>query len=89
MIEIDPASYLLFVVYERGLKTLYLVLHKAIYGMLTESLLWYRKFCSNLEKVGFKFNDFDSCVATRMIEGSQHTIRYHIDDIVLFNAINL
>ena len=59
-----------------------MVLHKAIYGMLTASLLWYRKFRADLEQIGFKFNDFDSCVANREVEGSQHTIRYHVDDVI-------
>ena len=50
--------------------------------MLTASLLWCRKFCSDLEQIGFRFNDFDSCVANREVEGSQHTIRYHVDDVI-------
>ena len=40
--EIDPPSYLPFVVYENGVKTLYLQVLKAIYGMLKAGLLWYR-----------------------------------------------
>lgn len=71
-----------YVVYEKGVKTLYLLLHKAIYGMLTASLLWYQKFHSDLEQTGFRFNDFDSCIANREVDGSQHTIRYHVDDVI-------
>ena len=51
--------------------------------MLTASLLWYRKFRTDLEKIGFRFNDFNSCVANREVDGSQHTIRYHVDDVIL------
>ena len=41
--EIDPVLYLPFVVYEKGIKTLYLRVLKAIDGMLKVGLLWYRK----------------------------------------------
>ena len=69
LLEIDFTAYNTYVVYEKGVKTLYLVLHKAIYGMLTTSMLWYRKFRSDLEKVGFIFNNFDPCVANRYVQG--------------------
>ena len=49
LVELDPASYLPFVVYERGVKVLYLLVEKAIYGMLEADLLWYRKLRSDLE----------------------------------------
>ena len=39
LLEIDFIAYNTYVVYEKGVKTLYLVLHKAIYGMLTTSML--------------------------------------------------
>ena len=42
LIELDPLAYLPFVVYENGVKTLYLLVEKAIYGMLEAGLLWYR-----------------------------------------------
>ena len=42
--EIDPSGYLRYVVTERGQKVLYLLVMKAIYGMLQAGLLWYRKF---------------------------------------------
>ena len=41
LIELDPLAYLPFVVYENGVKTLYLLVEKAIYGMLEAGLLWY------------------------------------------------
>ena len=50
--------------------------------MLVASLLWYKKFRSDLEKDGFKFNPYDPCVANRMKYGKQHTIRFHVDDIM-------
>ena len=50
--------------------------------MLQVGFLWYYKFRSNLELVGFKFNDYDPCVANRTINGHQHTIRFHVDDVL-------
>ena len=82
LLEIDFVAYNTYVVYEKGVKTLYLVLHKAIYGMLVASMLWYRKFRADLEEIGFRFNKFDPCVANREINGGQHTIRYHVDDVI-------
>jgi hypothetical protein len=35
-----------------------------------------------LEQEGFKFNPYDPCVANRMKNGSQHTIVFHVDDVM-------
>ena len=40
LVTIDPISYAPFVVMERGVKTLYLLICKAIYGMLEAGLHW-------------------------------------------------
>ena len=55
---------------------------QAIYGMLTASLLLYLKFKKDLEKIGFKFNDYDPCIANRMVNGNQNTVRFHVDDLL-------
>ena len=55
---------------------------RAIYGMLTASLLWYLKFKKDLENIGFKFNDYDPCIANRLVNGYQHTVRFHVDDLL-------
>ena len=65
--DIDPTSYVSFVVMERGVKVLYLLVTKAIYGMLQAGLLWYRKLRTNLEGQGFVFNPYDPCVANREV----------------------
>ena len=54
----------------------------AIYGMLTASLLWYMKFKKDLEGISFKFNDYNLCIANRMVNGKQHTVRFHVDDLL-------
>jgi hypothetical protein len=49
--------------------------------MLEAALLWYKKFRSELEQVGFKFYPYDPCVANRDKKGSQHTLLFHVDDL--------
>ena len=59
--------------------------------MLVASMLWYRKFKRDLEGIGFVFNPFDPCVANQIQEGSQRTIRYHVDDVIssrLHSSVN-
>ena len=46
------------------------------------SLFWYKKFRKGLESVGFEFNAYDPCVANRIVDGKQHTVRFHVDDIL-------
>ena len=65
LLEIAPTEYASLVVIERGVKVLYLHILRAIYGMIEASLLWYRKFRTDLEKIGFEFNVYDPCVANR------------------------
>ena len=55
---------------------------KALCGMLVAALLWHSLFKKDLEGIGFKFNPCDPCVANRMVEGKQHTIRFHVDDLM-------
>ena len=85
LVQVDPQLYGSHVVYERGRKVIYVQVMKAIYGMLTASLLWYKKFRKDLEGIGFKFNDYDACIANRDKNGSQQTIRFHVDDILSSN----
>jgi hypothetical protein len=82
LVEMAPEIYGNFVVYEKNKKILYVEVLKALYGMLVSALLWYKKFREDLEKIGFKFNPYDPCVANRDVRGKQHTIRFHVDDVM-------
>ena len=44
LIQLDPQLYGSHVVYEKERKVLYVQVLRAIYGMLTASLLWYLKY---------------------------------------------
>jgi hypothetical protein len=82
LLDVDPAKYKDFVVFEKGKRVLYVQVMRAIYGMLQASLLWYKKFRKDLEEIGFVFNPYDPCVANKMVNGKQHTIRFHVDDLM-------
>jgi hypothetical protein len=56
-------------------------LNKAIYGLLRSALLFYRKLKKQLLDFGFIFNDYDPCVANKMVDGSQMTVTFHVDDL--------
>ena len=80
LLEIDE-SYQDYVVMERGQRVLYVHILRAIYGMLMSGLLFYKKFRASIEKIGYVVNPYDPCVANKMINGKQHTISWHVDDL--------
>ena len=75
LVEIAPETYGPYVIFECGKKVLYVELLKAMYGQLIAALLWYNKFRGNLESIGYVFNPYDPCVANKVIEGKQHTVK--------------
>ena len=44
ILKLDPDNFKGCVVYEKGLKLIYIVVIREIYGMLVISLLWYQNF---------------------------------------------
>ena len=80
--QVDSTAYLPFVVIEKSVRVLYLLVTRAIYDMLQVGLLWYRKLRCDLEGQGFVFNLYNPCVANRMIKECQHTVRLHVDDVL-------
>ncbi|KAL7562441.1 hypothetical protein ACA910_020582 [Epithemia clementina (nom. ined.)] len=81
LVEMSPEIYQENVVIEAGNKILYVIVTKAIYGMLVSALLFYKKLKKDLEEIGFKVNPYDPCIANRMINGKQHTVTWHVDDL--------
>ena len=79
MCNVD-GKYRQYVVYEHGKKTIYLQLHKALYGTLLAAIIWYKTFKGCLEGLGFKLNPYDPCVANLMVDGKQLTIVWFVDD---------
>ena len=81
LVDLAPQDYKDFVKAKGNHKVLYVEMLKALYGMLQSSLLYYKKFRKDLEEIGFKINPYDPCVANRIIQGKQHTITWHVDDL--------
>jgi hypothetical protein len=91
LVQLAPETYGPYVVYEKGVKVLYAEVLQALYGMLVAALLWYKKFRSDLEGIGFEFNPYDPCVANRTVSKLQHTVRFHVDDLMsshMHSAVN-
>ena len=87
LVRIAPEIYGPFVMIENGKRVLYLLLMKALYGMLVAALLWYRKFRGDLETELYVFNPYDPCVANKTIEKKQHTVRFHVDDLMASHVL--
>ena len=81
LLELHPETYADYVVYEGKSKVLYVKMVKALYGMIKASILYYNKFRTDIEGIGYKVNPYDPCVANKMINGKQHTITWHVDDV--------
>jgi hypothetical protein len=77
--ELDPTLEE-FVTFENGKKVLYVQLDKALYGCVQSALLWYELYSNTLKEMGFTINPYDLCVANALIEGSQCTICWYVDD---------
>jgi len=59
---------------------LYVRVLKAIYGMIESALRWYDLFSSTLTDMGFEINLYDKCTAKKVINGSQCTVCWYVDD---------
>jgi hypothetical protein len=82
LLELSQETYAAFVVYKGNNKGLYyVVMGKALYGMLRSSLHYHKKFRKDIESIGFKVDPYDPCVANCMVHGKEHTVTWHVDDI--------
>ena len=60
MVDIAPDIYEPYVSTDKkGVKTLILRCHNAIYGTMVASLLYYKKICKMINNLGFKINQYD------------------------------
>mgnify|MGYP006205022333 CR=1 FL=1 len=58
IVDIAPEIYGPYVVVEKGKRVLYVQVLMVLYGMLVASLLWYKKFRTDLQSIGFEFNPY-------------------------------
>jgi hypothetical protein len=50
---------------------------------MKSALLFYRKLVAELCNMGFEINPYDPCVANKMVNGTQMTVRWHVDDLMI------
>lgn len=63
-----------YVVKEGDKIILYVLLAKALYGTLRVALLFWRRLTDQLKSWGFILNQYDQCVANKIIKGNN--VRY-------------
>ena len=54
---------------------------RAIYGMLNSAILFYKKWCKDVESCGFKVNSYEPCIANKKVNGKWLAITWHVDDL--------
>jgi len=55
---------------------------------MNSALLFYRKVLSELKGMGFEINPYDPCIVNKMINDSQMTMRWHLDDLMISHTSN-
>jgi hypothetical protein len=83
MVKTDPEIYWKYVTIKKGRQVLHLQLQKALYGMMKSALLSYRKLVKKLKEMGFEINPYDPCVANKVVNGTQMTVRWHVHDLMI------
>ncbi len=83
LVNMYPEIYANYVKRNKNEITLYVELQKALYGTLTASLHYYNKWVRDIMSIGYELNCYDPCVANKIIRGKQHTLRWHVDDVMM------
>jgi hypothetical protein len=82
MVQVAPNLYRKYITVDRkGTATLYVKMQKAMYGLLRNALIFYKKLVVDLESAGYKLNPYDPYVADKTVNGTQMTVCWHMDDL--------
>ena len=82
MVQVNPSLYRGYITTKsKGNPLLYVKMCKAFYVMLRSDLLFYRKLVKYLEEYGFGINPYDPRVAKKMVNSSQMTVVWNVDDL--------
>ena len=65
---------------------LYVILEKALYGLVQSAKLWYEALSTFLQKQGFKQNAMDKCVFSMMRNGRRFALVLNVDDILVLTS---
>ena len=64
---------------KKGIKQLLVQCQNAICSTMVARMLCCQKFTQSLERMGFKMNPCNPCVANKMIDGEQMMMCFHVD----------
>ena len=82
LVQLQPEIYRKCVTTGKNGETmLHIKLLKALYGLLKLALLFYRKLADELVDMGFEIYPYDLCVANKIVNGTQMTITWHVDEL--------
>ena len=81
LLEINRDMYEPCVTLEKNERVMYVELLKALYGTLRTAHLLWEKFSSKLKEWGFEMNKYDPCIANKIVNGTQMTVAWHVDDL--------
>jgi hypothetical protein len=82
MVKVAPEIYTKYVIINRkGETVLYVRLLNALYGIMKAALLYYQRFVTDLQSIGFKIKPYNPCVANKNVKGKQLTVVWHVDDL--------
>jgi len=82
IIKLEPSLYRKNIWHnQKGKPMLYIQLKKVLYGTLQAALLFWKLLSNTLQEWGFKINEYDQCVANKIIKGKQCTIIWHVEDL--------
>ena len=65
--------------YKRGVKQLMLRFQKSPYGKMVASLIYYLNLTKSLTITGFEINPYNQCFANKVIDSSQTTICFQVE----------
>ena len=66
----------------KKIPTIYSESTKALYGTVDTAKLFYDNLCGVLvDELGFKLNQYNTCVANKETNGKQCTIVWHVNDL--------
>jgi len=84
--KVDPELYTKYLSQEKGKDVMYVRLTKALYGTLQAALLFWKDLSGYLISEGYELNPYDSCVANKIVNGTQCTVLWHVDDLKLLHV---
>ena len=83
LVECEPDKWKKHLQKENGKWTIYVECKKAIYGTMNAALLAYKKLAKLFKRWDMIMNPYDPCVWNKEINGSQFTVVFHIDDLLM------